>query len=189
MSDDAQARFRAELDALVGKPVGPAGPQLAPDEVNVPMIRHWCDAMEDHNPVYTDAEFAARTRFKGIVAPPVMLQTWTMARPKITGLRERGGAPTDVVGKSPISVLDDAGFIATLATNSEFHIERYVRPGERISSTTVIDAISDEKKTAIGRGHFVTWITTYRDDAGEVVGRQLFRLLKFKPEAREGAPS
>ncbi|MBM4269452.1 MAG: MaoC family dehydratase [Deltaproteobacteria bacterium] len=130
MSDDAQARFRAELDALVGKPVGPAGPQLAPDEVNVPMIRHWADAMEDRNP-----------------------------------------------------------FLATLATNSEFHVERYVRPGERISATTVIDAISDEKKTAIGRGHFVPWITTYRDDAGEVVGRQLFRLLKFKPEAREGAPS
>jgi hypothetical protein len=27
----------------------------------------------------------------------------------------------------------------------------------------------------------VTWITTYRTTAGEVVGRQLFRILKFDP--------
>jgi uncharacterized protein len=27
----------------------------------------------------------------------------------------------------------------------------------------------------------VTWVTTYTDGGGEVVGRQRFRILKFRP--------
>jgi acyl dehydratase len=176
--DDA---FRAQLDALIGAPVGTGRPSVAPDPVNLPMIRHWAAAFEDRNPVYTDTEYAATTRFGGIVSPPLMLQSWTMATVEITGIRERGGSPVATAGTSPLSVLDDAGFVGTLASNSEFEIERYLRPGDVISSTTVIESISDEKQTRIGRGHFVTWVTTYVDAAGAVVGRQRFRILKFAP--------
>jgi hypothetical protein len=176
--DDA---FRSRLNALIGKPVGPGSPSVGPDPVNLPMIRHWAAAFEDRNPVYTDAEYAASTRFGGIVSPPLMLQTWTMATVEITGIRERGGSPVATTGTSPLSVLDDAGFVGTLASNSEFEIERYLRPGDEISATTVIESISDEKQTRIGRGHFVTWVTTYLDVNGDVVGRQRFRILKFKP--------
>ena len=42
----------------------------------------------------------------------------------------RRSSPT---GANPLDVLDEAGFIATLATNSEFEIERYLRLGETIS--------------------------------------------------------
>jgi len=178
---DGATRFRDQLDALVGKPVGSGGASVAPDPVNQPMIRHWAAAFEDHNPVYTDPEFAAASRFGRIVAPPLMLQTWTMATPKITGIAERGGSPVESRGSSPLSVLDDAGFVGTLASNSEFEIERYLHLGEVVSATTVIESISDEKQTRLGAGHFVTWVTTYVDDAGSVVGRQRFRILKFKP--------
>jgi hypothetical protein len=173
--------LRAQLKALIGRSVGSGSPSVAPDPVNVPMIRHWAAAFEDRNPVYTDAEYAASTRFGGIVSPPMMLQTWTMATVEITGIRERGGSPAATSVRSPLSVLDDAGFVGTLASNSEFEVERYLRPGDVISSTTVIETVSDEKQTRIGRGHFVTWVTTYVDDAGDVVGRQRFRILKFKP--------
>lgn len=179
--------FRERLDALVGQPTGPGGPAVAPDPVNQAMIRHWAAAFEDRNPVYTDPAFAARSRFGGIVAPPCMLQTWTMPTPKITGIAERGGSPVDLEGPSPLSVLDEAGFLATLASNSEFEIERYVHLGETLTSTTVIESISDEKRTRVGSGHFVTWVTTYHDERGEVVGRQRFRILKFKPG--EGVPA
>ena len=172
--------FRERLDELIGKPVGSSGPSVAPDPVNQPMIRHWAAAFEDANPVYVDPDAAARSRFGEVVAPPLMLQTWTFATPMITGMAERGGSPVPSDGTGPLAVLDDAGFTATLASNSEFEIERYLRLGEVVTSETVIESISDEKATRIGAGHFVTWATTYRV-GDEVVGRQLFRILKFKP--------
>ena len=61
--------------------------------------------------------------------------------------------------------------------------QRYLRLGDVISATTVLESVSEEKRTRIGRGYFVTWVTTYVDQAGETVGRQLFRILKFAPEA------
>lgn len=171
--------LRAQLDAVIGRNHGE--PVVGPDRVNVPMIRHWADALGDRNPVYTDPDSAATSRFGGIVAPPVMLQTWTMPRPKIEGILERGGMPMEIT-RRPLAVLDDLGFTGTVATNSEFEIERYVRPGELISSSAAIEDVSDEKQTALGPGHFCTTLTTYYDEDGNVVGRQRFRVLKFKPQ-------
>ena len=88
-----------------------------------------------------------------------------------------------MVERSALSVLDDAGFRGTVATNSELEFVRYLRLGDRIASSTLIESISDAKTTALGVGHFVTWVTTYTDERGEVVGRQRFRVLKFKPQA------
>ena len=126
--------FREKLASLLGTRVGSGSHAVGPDPVNQPMIRHWAAAFEDDNPVYTDPEFAAASRFGGIVAPPLMLQTWTMATPTITGIAERGGSPVEIEGESPLAVLDDAGFVGTLASNSEFEIERYLRLGEVISA-------------------------------------------------------
>ncbi len=145
------------------------------------MIRHWAAAFEDENPVYTDPVAAEGSRFGGIVAPPLMLQTWTMPTPKITGIGERGGSPVEPEGENALSVFDEAGFTGTLASNSEFEIERYLRPGDVVTSATVIESISERKQTRLGSGYFVTWVTTYRDGNGQTVGSQRFRILKFKP--------
>jgi len=186
MSDPVDS-LRAQLEDWIGKPLGAQGPAVAPDPVNVPMIRHWVDALDDRNPVYLDAERAAKSRFGGIVAPPAMLQTWTMGRPKIAGIAERGGSPGEIDADSPLVTLAAAGYTGTLATNSELEFERYLHPGDELTATTELESISDRKRTALGLGYFVTWITTYRDREGEVVGRQIFRILKFDPSTI-GAP-
>ena len=170
---------RARLEKYVGKPMGP--PSVAPDPVNVPMIRHWVDAIDDRNPVYLDEAIAAGTRFGGIVAPPAMLQTWGMPRPKIQGIAERGGSPVDIHFDNPIAALDAAGFVGTLATNSELEFVRYLRPGDRLHLASEVESISNRKTTALGQGYFLSWVTTYRTDAGEVVGRQMLRIFKFDP--------
>jgi hypothetical protein len=180
--DASKTEFRKRLDDLVGKPTGSGKPAHAPDPVNQAMIRHWCYALEDMNPVYLDPEFAERSRFGGIVSPPVMLQSWTMAPPKLTGIADRGGVPMEIK-VNPMAFIEEAGFTGTIATNSEFEIERYPRLGDQITAETLIEEISDEKKTAMGAGHFVTWVTTYTDEQGEVLGRQRFRILRFKPSA------
>jgi acyl dehydratase len=178
-----EATLDDRLAALVGKPISDHGPSAAPDPVNAPMIRHWAAAFEDWNPVYTDADAARRSRFGEIVAPPLMLQTWTMATPRITGMAERGGSPTEGGRAAVLDVLDEAGFVGTLASNSEFEIVRYLRVGDEVTATTLLDSVSAQKQTRIGPGYFITWATTYTDADGEVVGRQLFRILKFRPEA------
>jgi len=106
---------------------GQSPPRLAPDPVNLPMIRHWTQAMGDANPVYTDAAAAAASVHEGLVAPPAMVQVWTMR-----GLRP---APDAGDGADPLglmtAVLDDAGFTSVVATNSEQEYYRYLRPGEQ----------------------------------------------------------
>jgi uncharacterized protein len=175
--------FRTRISALIGSPVGSSGPSTGPDPVNQPMIRHWAAAFEDANPVYTDPAFAASTRFGEVVAPPLMLQTWTMATPIITGIAERGGSPVEATRTSPLVLFDDAGFTGTLASNTEFDIERYLRLGETVTASTVIESISERKETRLGPGYFVTWVTTYVAGSGDVVGRQRFRILKFKAQS------
>jgi acyl dehydratase len=185
MADSVADDVRARLEKYVGQPMGP--PSLAPDPVNLPMIRHWVDALDDRNPVYLDEEVAAGSRFGGIVAPPAMLQTWAMPRPKIQGIALRGGSPVEIRADNPITALDEAGYVGTLATNSELEFERYLRPGDHLHVASEVESISSRKTTALGHGYFVTWVTTYRTPDGEVVGRQRFRILKFDPRTIDPA--
>jgi uncharacterized OB-fold protein/acyl dehydratase len=167
------APFLQQLKAFEGRDVG--GWEQGPDAVNEPMIRHWCEAIGDRNPIYTDPDAAAASVHGGIVAPPTMLQAWVMR-----GLKPRpasgGTAQDDLMG-----LLDGHGFTSVVATNCEQEYTRYVRPGDRLAERRVIESVSEEKKTALGSGHFVTSCSTYVDQAGEVVGTMRFRILKFKP--------
>ena len=150
------------------------------------MIRHWVDALDDRNPVYLDEEFAATTRFGGIVAPPAMLNTWLFPRPQIDGIGERRGQPTADGAANPLSDLDAAGYVGTLMTNTETEYFRYLRPGDHLTSESIVESISEQKTTGVGRGYFVSWVTTYYDQDGEAIGRQLSRIFKFDPAAQGG---
>ena len=176
MTDDLDTK----LGALVGQPIGDTGPSFAPDPVNQPMIRHWAAAFEDANPIYVDPTAAEESRYGAIVAPPLMLQTWTMATPTITGIKARGGSPVEGGRAAVLSLLDEAGYVGTLASNSEFEIIRYLRLGDIVSAATVLESVSPPKQTRLGQGYFVTWVTTYTVD-NETVGIQKFRIFKFKP--------
>ena len=185
MGEEEIDEVRESLERFIGQPMGPGAE--APEEVNIPMIRHWVDALDDQNPVYLDEAAAGQTRFAGVVAPPAMLQTWTMPRPIIEGIAERGGNPSKATSENVVSALDKAGYVGTLATNSELEFERYLKPGDRLHLTNELESISNRKRTGLGLGYFVTWITTYLDANDEVVGRQLFRIFKFDPATMGGA--
>jgi acyl dehydratase len=173
--------LRERLLPWMGRPMSGDGPADAPDEVNLPMIRHWVDAMDDRNPVYLDEGAAAAAGFGAIVAPPAMMQTWTMGRPQLTGIAERGGAAGEIDPGSPLAVLAAEGFTGTLATNSTLEFTRYLHLGDRLRSEAAFESISERKTTGLGEGYFLTWATHYTDAAGAEVGRQLFRVLKFAP--------
>ena len=175
MSDDDA--FLDKLRGLVGRPSGP--PFKSWDAVNQAMIRHWCDAVGDTDPVYTDPEAAAASVHGQIVAPPTMLQAWTM-KGLVPPPSEGGGAQDELMG-----LLDSAGFTSVVATNCDQEYERYLHVGDELTAESVIEDVSAEKHTALGDGHFVTTRTDLRDQNGEVVGSMRFRILKFRPPEKE----
>jgi uncharacterized OB-fold protein/acyl dehydratase len=167
------------LESYVGKTDGET--RSCPYPINDAMIHHWCDAIGDRNASYLEPEFAKESIHKGIVAPPTMLQAWTMP-----GLRPTTSAsPSTEDSKSVLEVLDDAGFTSVVATNCEQEYFRYLRPGDRLTHDVEIESVSSEKKTGLGVGHFVTQLYQYRDESGALVGQMRFRLLKFRPQAGE----
>jgi len=167
--------LEAKLRAYVGRETGP--PSAGPDPVNEAMIRHWCEAMGDRNPVYTDRAAAEKSVHGGLVAPPTMLQAWSL----------RGMAmaqPMDPATDQQLSLhalLTAAGYPSVVATNCEQGYTRYLRPGDQVISRTVIESISDEKATGLGIGYFIDTRTTFSDRHGEELGWMTFRVLKFKP--------
>src|SRR2546423_4502351 len=171
MSDDDA--FLDKLRGLVGRSSGP--PARAWDAVNQAMIRHWCDAVGDTNPIYTDPAAAADSVHGQIVAPPTMLQAWTM-KGLVPPPSEGGGAQEELMG-----LLDSVGFTSVVATNCDQEYERYLHIGDELTAEQMIEDVSAEKHTALGDGHFVSTRTDFRDQNGEVVGTMRFRILKFKP--------
>ena len=177
------------LQAFVGQSTG--APVRGRHPVNEPMITHWVEAMGDHNPVYVDDDAARSAGFPGVIAPPTMLQAWIMRGLRASLLadaaRDSGEAAADSPSDQVMALLDEAGFTSVVATNCDQHYERPLVPGDELEVTSVIDAISGEKRTGLGIGHFITNRLEYRDQHGDLVATMLFRILKFKPGTGAGA--
>ncbi|MFD9514064.1 bifunctional MaoC family dehydratase N-terminal/OB-fold nucleic acid binding domain-containing protein [Streptomyces mirabilis] len=161
MSDE-EAELEARLKAYEGRAAAVAG--VGKDPVNEPMIRHWCEAMGDTNAAYTGPD---------AVAPPTMLQAWTMGG--LSGHEGRSDAYDELLG-----LLDEAGCTSVVATDCEQEYLRPLRPGDEITFDAVIESVSERKTTKLGTGHFVTTRMDVRAN-GEPAGTHRFRILKYAP--------
>ncbi|AMN45551.1 hypothetical protein ACG33_00220 [Steroidobacter denitrificans] len=175
MSDAETQDWLEKVRALVGREAAP--PQTAEDPVNLPMVRRWCEAMGESNPLYLDETLATNTELQGLVAPPAMMDVWTMSHFRPDFSRD-GGL---LLG---FDLVDAAGFTSAVATNLEQEYIRYLRPGDIITQHVKLDGISEQKKTGLGVGHFLTYRYEFTDQQGELVGRMFFRVLKFRPVAQ-----
>ncbi len=117
--DQLLAEARIFLDA-------PAGPlRVGRDPVNLAMVHHWCQSLGDANPAYLDPVHARASARGELVAPPGMLQTWTMDAPR----SDATAGPNEEVMRR----LDEAGYTSVVAVNYEHEYLRELRHGERIS--------------------------------------------------------
>jgi len=180
---DAEATIREAAARIAA--LGECGARPAPDPVNLPMIRHWVQAMGDANPVYTDAGAAARSGHGGLVAPPAMAQVWTMRglHPAGDGADEGPGDPLGLMS----AALDEAGFTSVVATNSEQEYYRYLRLGEQVIVRSSLEDVTGPKRTALGEGWFVTTRSTWYVGT-EAVASMMFRILKFRPSEPSARP-
>lgn len=171
-----QATMEARLKQCIGIVVGP---QTGWDPVNQPMIRHWCDAMGDNNPLYTDPDFVAESGQQGVIAPPTMIQAWTM--PGYTGK-----GPADSVGLAEgeddhFELLTQGGFASVVAVNCDQEYFQPVLLGDEIHHSKMLESVSEHKKTALGEGYFTTELYRYFNQHDQLVATMRFRLLRFKP--------
>ncbi|WNF28151.1 OB-fold domain-containing protein [Streptomyces sp. C11-1] len=172
------------LTAYVGRPAATGG--TGKDPVNEPMIRHWCEAMGDTSAAY---------RGPDAVAPPTMLQAWTMGGLAGHGNSHGGGHGGGHGNRSArsaaydelLGLLDGAGYTSVVATDCEQEYLRPLRPGDRITFDAVIASVSRRKTTKLGTGYFVTTRLDVRAN-GEPAGTHRFRILKYHPAQRRKQP-
>ncbi len=162
------------------KTSGKSKPRKARHAVNQPMVDHWLDAIGDRNPIYTDEAAAKAAGHPGVVAPPAMIQVWTMVG--LGGVRP----DDDPLGKI-IGLFDDAGYIGVVATNCEQTYHRYLVPGEEVSVTAELTEVIGPKQTALGEGFFITQKITW-SVGDEDVADMIWRILKFRP-AQSDSPA
>src|ERR1700704_4426337 len=130
--------LRQQLRSFVGRK---GASVTARDPFNAAMTRHWCVALGDSNPVYLDEQFARTTVHDGLIAPPAMLQAWTMPGYAVAAIED---AVSELYG-----VLDANGFVGIVATNSDQDYLRPLRLGETITATKTIADVSDIKTTGL----------------------------------------
>ncbi|MGI5196707.1 OB-fold domain-containing protein [Streptomyces sp. CA-288835] len=166
MSEESGGDLDARLKAYEGRAAAVAG--VGKDLVNEPMIRHWCEAMGDRNPAYAGPD---------AIAPPTMLQVWTMGG--LSGHTGRSRAYEELLG-----LLDGAGYTSVVATDCEQEYLRPLRPGEEITFDSLIESVSACKTTKLGTGYFVTTRMDVRA-GGRPAGTHRFRIFKYAPAVRK----
>jgi len=170
MADEAIREVARQVAAR-----GLSSARYARDPVNLPAIRNWTDAIGDANPCYTDAEFAAASVHGHLVAPPAMVQVWTMP-----GLQRPADSGPDPLGEMMV-VLDEAGFTSVVATNCDQTYDRYLRHGELLALRAELADVTGPKQTALGEGWFVTTRNVWYS-GDEAVAAMDWRVFKFRPE-------
>lgn len=183
-----------DLQRYVGVEAEP--PRVARFPVDAAMIRQWCEALGDDNPIHLDAHVARAHGRVDIVCPPAMVSTWIMSGYRryreVQHLRVTGAAE-DTAYSRLMTALDEHGFTSVVATDIEQQYHSELVPGTRVTCRYTIDAVSPRKRTALGDGHFLTLRKEYVDQDERPVATELFRMLRFAPPSaptprRTGVP-
>ena len=150
-------------------------------------IMYWCDMVEDANPLYVDGDYARKSRHGGVIAPPFSLITWSMQRGGHQGVDfdapdagcpdrkpwpPRGPATSGGMPMPP-------GMRETIAQGSTQQYGKPLRPGDRVYSTSETVNCSPKKNTRLGPGYFQLALNTYYNQNDEIVGTNLFSLLRY----------
>lgn len=167
------SELRAGIEQILAG--GTSQPTVARDPVNQPMIHHWVDAIGDTNPIYVDDDAARVAGHPGVVAPPAMIQVWTMM-----GLG-RTRSDDDPLGRA-MKMFDDAGYVGVVATNCDQTYHRYLQPGEQVVMSAEIVGIVGPKQTALGEGYFINQKIRWHVGDEEVADMD-WRIMKFLPAA------
>lgn len=165
--------------------IGKSSPFHNPhDEVTKSDIRHWCEVMQDPNPLYCDEEFAKESKYGGIIAPPAMVQTWSLD--DMHDALQRFVHANQPFKEDPhnqlFDLLDSEGYNGVVATAQEQTYLKPIRPGDVIRSKITVAKVSKyDHFTRQGTSRYVDILYTFINQHDEEVCVESFRVLKYKP--------
>ena len=137
-------------------------------------IQHWCESVEDANPLYWDDDVAAAIT-GGPIAPPSMLSVWM--RP-LTFKPGRGES------RRPLELhfqLKEAFDLPEgIVTGNEIEFREPVRLGDRISTAESVREIGEMRTNRLGTGRDWTVDVTYTNQRGGIVGIESYRMFSYR---------
>ncbi|MFN8627663.1 MAG: MaoC family dehydratase [Candidatus Binatia bacterium] len=154
------------------------------DEVSESDIRHWCEALHNANPIYTDEAAAKKSKYGGIIAPPEMIQTWSLDDMEWALKRFVHNDPPfkEDPHNQLYTIIDSMGYDGVVATAQTQEYLRPVRPGDTIRTRITVGRVSKyDHYTRMGVGRYVDMIYTFANQRGEEVCVATFRVLKYRP--------
>ncbi len=156
-------------------------PEPAPLEVSEQLIRHWCETLEDGNPLYLDEAFAKAQGLSGLMAPPGAIMTACTTPFRWPWPQDH--QPARHIHYEVKELLDlPVGII----TDIELETYTPIVAGDRVSVSQRLVSISPWKKTQRGEGHFWTMDRLYRNQRGELAARE--RMIAFGYGREPGKP-
>jgi acyl dehydratase len=160
--------------------VGTRMPSRAVDfPVGSAMVRTFCALVEDPNPHYWD-DAASEQTWGRRVSPPGMLPVWSMAMP----WTPQAGRVQGSVSLAPNVPLPGTSMI-NVSTDVRHH--RPIEVGTQLSVSFELRDVSEEKRTRLGVGHFVTTVAHYEDEAGRAVASSTAVLFRYTPRESQGS--
>ena len=146
-------------------------PRYAGTAVSAARIQHFAAMVRDRNPSYWDARFA-NEQWGGLLAPPAMLMGWLIPPPWLPN----GRPPTPAIAiRVP---LPGTTFINA---SNEVEFPCPIVEGDRLHVIEEVVAVSPEKNTRLGVGHFVETCDHFHRVDGTLVAVNRNTLFRFTP--------
>lgn len=154
------------------------------DEVSLSDIRHWCEVMQDPNPLYADTEYARNSEYGGPIAPPAMVQTWSLETMKTAldhFVHDKLEFPDDPHNQLN-EIIARYGYSGVMATQQEQIFLEPLRPGDTLyTSITVVHLSEYDHFTRQGVGRYYTIQYSFSNQDKKEICRETFRVLMYKP--------
>ena len=143
-------------------------------ECSEPVIRHWCEAIEDGNPLYLDDEYAKSQGFSGIVAPPTMNST--LAIPYRWPQPEAGTS-----SNLHFRLKRLMGLPVGVVVENETEYLRFVELGDRLFLSSRLASITGPKTTRLGEGWFWVMEGITRNQRDEITSISRTTMFAYDP--------
>jgi len=137
-------------------------------EIEKGMIRQFAQAIDDQNPLWQDEEYASKSRYGGIIAPPNFILTigFEQAQQKMTSLMSGVGR---------------------LHGGTELEYYQPVRPGDTITVNGKIAQVQERESNKLGKIVLVTFDMSYENQREEPVAKCHQLLVLYQTEGKKYA--